>query len=160
MKKKILIGAGVALAVIVLIVALCLIFEADPMLSQPMENVVDVTITKNPAGKPSAEELELGAPDLSQSVSFPGKADMYTAYYILDNCTRRRNVSKLPSEDFVPEFEIILTYQDGAQDRIFGDKIAEDGKIYRCLNPEVPAEEQKFVRAKCKPLANYINISM
>ena len=160
MKKKILIGAGIALAVIILVVALCLIFKADPMLTQPMENVTDVTITKNPAAKPTAEEIELGAIDMSRSVSFPGKADMYTTYYIVDNCTRRRNVSKLPGEDFVPEFEIVFTYEDGAQDRIFGDKIAEDGKIYRCLNPEAPAEEQKFVRAKCKPLSNYINISM
>lgn len=154
MKKKILIGAGIALALIVLIIVLCLIFKAKPMVTQPKEAISAITVTFNPWDVP---EDEFDATTLSV-MNVPQKADHFTIHYVLEETAKRRNI-KLKGEEanINSAFEIVITYQDGSQDKIFSGDESNSTTIYRCLNPEAAPEKQKFVTGTSESVVNYIN---
>lgn len=144
MKKKILIGAAIALALIILVVAAILIFKAPPMLSHPIEEVKGVTITVEP--------YEQGA---NQSVELVQKADMYTTYRLVENSAKRKKIGPF-NEGMAhdPAYEVVFTYTDGTSDRIFAS--GEPSYILRCLNPDAMIEKQKFVKGSCPEMEPYI----
>lgn len=156
MKKKNFIGAGIAVVLILLIVAAVLIFKAPPMLSQPREEVVSVTITTNPwvANLSEEERGELSSVE-SQTTELLQKADMATTHYILAESTKRRKIGAQNDQfQHDPAYEVVFTYADGTSDRIFAAGDTE--YILRCLNPEAPQEKRAYVSAYCPDLAPYI----
>lgn len=148
MKKKILIGAAIAVVAIVLIVAAVLLFKAPPMLTQERTEVATVTLTINP-GTEQANKIELRQ-----------KADMYTIYALVEKTKSRRNFSfghEGAAHD--PGYEIIIAYKNGAQDRFFSAEGTETDTIFRCVNPDEQAiEKQKFVRGNCVGLSEHLNV--
>lgn len=144
MKKKIIIGTTIAVAVIALIVAAVLIFKAPPMLTHPIEELKAVTITVEP--------YEQGE---NQRIEMLQKADMYTTYRLVENSVKLRKIG--PSNEGMahdPAYEIVFDYTDGTSDRIFAS--GDEEYILRCLNPNAQIEKQKFVRGTCPDMKPYI----
>lgn len=156
MKKKILIGTGIAVAVILLIIAAVLIFKAPPMLAQPREDLVSVTFTTNPWVANLSEEERGELSDVeSLTTELAQKADMATTYYIVSESTKRRKLGAQNDQfQHNSAYEVVFTYADGASDRIFAARDTE--YILRCLNPDAPQEKREYVSAYCPDLAPYI----
>lgn len=144
MKKKIIIGAAIAVAVIAVVVAAILIFKAPPMLTHPIEEVKSVTITVEPYAQ--------GA---NQSTELHQKADMYTTYRLVENSVNCKKIGPF-NEGMAhdPAYEIIFTYADGTSDRIFAS--GDEEYILRCINPDAMIEKQKFVKGRCPDMEPYI----
>ncbi len=145
MKKKFLIGAAIAVAVIAIIVVAILVFKAPPMLTQERTEVAKVTLTLNP-GTEQATVIELQQ-----------RADMYTICALLENAKSRKNFS-YGQEGAAqnPAHEITIAYKNAVQGRFFS--AGEDDIILRCINPDKPIEKQKFVRGNCEGLSEHLKI--
>ena len=148
MKKKILIGGVILVAIIAIVVAAILIFKAPPMLTQERIEVSSITLTMHPGIEQETTTV------LNQ------KADMYTVYALIAKTESRRNFSyghEGAAHD--PSYEIVITYKNGAQDRFFcAEEGTESDMILRCINPDEPIEKQKFVRGNCKGLNEHLKV--